>query len=140
MGGGKNHRLNLSDGVLIKDNHIAMCRARGMTLGEIVTEARQKAPKGLFVEVETTSLEEVKEAVAAGADFIMFDNMTLEQMRRAVKLLPPGVKSEASGGVNLDTVRAIAETGVSFISVGALTHSFKALDISLELEFGGKVT
>ena len=133
MGGAHNHRLNLADGILIKDNHLALLRARGLTLAEVVKKARGKAPKGMKVEVETTSLEEVKEAVSAGADIILFDNMSPSVMRRAVKLLPAGVLSEASGGVTLENVRAIAETGVTFISSGALTHSSKALDISLEL-------
>ncbi|MDP2920621.1 MAG: carboxylating nicotinate-nucleotide diphosphorylase [Dehalococcoidia bacterium] len=134
MGGGHNHRLNLGDGVLIKDNHLALLRAKGVSLKEAVTGARRKTPKELKVEVETTNLDEVREAVAAGADIIMFDNMSPEMMRQAVKLLKPGIKSEASGGVNLRNVRAIAETGVNFISIGALTHSAKALDISLELQ------
>jgi nicotinate-nucleotide pyrophosphorylase (carboxylating) len=134
MGDGQNHRLNLADGILIKDNHIALLRARGLTLAEIVKKARQKAPKGMKVEVETTSLDEVREAVEAGADIILFDNMSPATMRRALKLLPPGVMSEASGGVTLENVRAIAETGVTFISSGALTHSSRALDISLELQ------
>jgi nicotinate-nucleotide pyrophosphorylase (carboxylating) len=133
MGGAHNHRLNLADGVLIKDNHLALLHARGLTLAEVVKKARKKAPKGMKVEVETTSLDEVREAVSAGADIILFDNMSPAVMRRAVKLLPAGVLSEASGGVTLENVRAIAETGVTFISSGALTHSSKALDISLEL-------
>jgi nicotinate-nucleotide pyrophosphorylase (carboxylating) len=134
MGGGHNHRLNLSDGILIKDNHLALLRAKGKTLKEVVSQAKKKAPKDLMVEVETTNLKEVREAVSAGADIIMFDNMSPAMMRRAVKLLPSDIKSEASGGVNLETVRAIAETGADFISIGALTHSSKALDISLELQ------
>ena len=133
MGGGKNHRLNLTDEVLIKDNHLMALRAQGMTLREIVLQAKKKAPEGLKVEVETTNLQEVREAVDAGADIIMFDNMSPAEMKKAVKLLPPSIISEASGGVTLETMRAIAETGVTMISVGALTHSSKALDISLEL-------
>ena len=134
MGGGHNHRLNLADGILIKDNHLALLRARGKNLKDVVTQARKKAPQDLKVEVETTNLDEVREAVKACADIIMFDNMSPAMMRRAAKLLPSGILSEASGGVNLETVRAIAETGVNFISVGALTHSSKALDISVELQ------
>jgi nicotinate-nucleotide pyrophosphorylase (carboxylating) len=134
MGGGHNHRLNLADGILIKDNHLALLRNSGKNLKDVVTQARKKAPQDLKVEVETTNLGEVREAVRAGADIIMFDNMSPAMMRRAVKLLPSGILSEASGGVNMETVRAIAETGVNFISVGALTHSPKALDISLELQ------
>jgi nicotinate-nucleotide pyrophosphorylase (carboxylating) len=134
MGGGRNHRLNLSDGILIKDNHLAALRTGGMSLKEIVITAKQKAPEGLKVEVETTNLQEVEEAVDAGADIIMFDNMSPEEMKRGVKLLPKGMLSEASGGVNLENVRAIAETGVNIISIGALTHSPRALDISLEIQ------
>ena len=132
-GGGTNHRLNLSDGILIKDNHLMLARQQRMTLGEAVKKAKKKAAPGLRVEVETTNLNEVKEAIKAGADIIMFDNMSPAMMRRAVKLLPPNIKSEASGGINLKTLRKVAETGVNFISVGALTHSAEALDISLEL-------
>jgi len=134
MGGGHNHRLNLTDGILIKDNHLALLRAKGKTLKEVVTQAKKMAPKGLKIEVETTNLDEVREAVSAGADIIMFDNMSPAMMRRGVKLLPKEIMSEASGGVNLESVRTIAETGVNFISIGALTHSSKALDISLELQ------
>jgi len=134
MGGGHNHRLNLAEGILIKDNHLALLRTREKNLKDVVTQAREKAPQDLKVEVETTNLGEVREAVRAGADIIMFDNMSPAMMRRAVKLLPSCILSEASGGVNLETVRAIAETGVNFISVGALTHSSKALDISVELQ------
>lgn len=134
MGGGKNHRFNLGDGILIKDNHLVILREQGISLQEAIVKAREKASEGLFVEVETTNLDEVREAIAGGADIIMFDNMNPAEIRRAVKLLPFGILSEASGNVNLETVRAIAETGVNFISVGALTHSSKALDISLELE------
>ncbi len=133
MGGGRNHRMNLADGILIKDNHLAILRSRGLTLKDAVVQAKDKAPAGFQVEVETTSLAEVKEAVEAGADIVMFDNMSPALMKRAVKLLPEGVWSEASGGVNLETVHKVAETGVNIISVGALTHSSKALDISLEI-------
>jgi len=132
MGGGANHRLNLSDGILIKDNHLLLVRKQGLTLSEAIKKAKKEAPQGLWIEVETTNLDEVKEVVAAGADIVMFDNMRPEMLRQAVKLLPSSIKSEASGGINLKTVRAVAETGVDFISVGALTHSAPALDISLE--------
>ncbi len=134
MGGGRNHRFNLSDGILIKDNHLMTLRAQGKTLKEIVTKAKLNAPKGIKVEVEVTNLKEVDEAVTAEADIIMLDNMTPAQMRRAVKKVPARIKTEASGGITLDNVRAVAETGVNFISIGALTHSSKALDISLEFE------
>ena len=134
MGGGRNHRFNLSDGMLIKDNHLATLRTHGMTLKEIVAKAKQSAPAGIKVEVEVTNLKEVREAVAAKADIIMFDNISPAKMRAAVKLVPSGIMTEASGNINLKTVRAVAETGVNFISIGALTHSPKALDISLEFE------
>jgi nicotinate-nucleotide pyrophosphorylase (carboxylating) len=134
MGGGQNHRFNLSDGILIKDNHLAVLLAQGLTLKEIVARAKLKAPKGIKVEVEVTGLLEVGQAVSAGADIIMLDNMSPAQMRRAVKKIPPQIKTEASGNVTIDNVRTIAETGVNFISIGALTHSSKALDISLDFE------
>ena len=134
MGGGRNHRFNLSDGILIKDNHLATLRTHGMTLKEIVAKAKSNAPKGIKVEVEVTNLKEVEEAVAAKADIIMFDNMSPVQMRRAVKKVPARIYTEASGGITLQSVRAVAETGVNFISIGALTHSSKALDISLEFQ------
>jgi len=134
MGGGRNHRFNLGDGILIKDNHLASLRAQGMTLKEIVIKAKQNAQDGLNVEVEVTNLKEVEEAVSAAADIIMFDNMTPAQMRRAVKIVPANIYTEASGGITLKNVRAVAETGVNYISIGALTHSSKALDISLEFE------
>ena len=134
MGGGKNHRLHLGDGILIKDNHIASLRALGMSLKDIVTKAKQNAPQGLKVEVEVNSYQEAMDAVEAEADIIMLDNMSLEEMRRVVKSVPGQLKIEASGGITLANVRAVAETGVDLISIGALTHPVKALDISLELE------
>ncbi len=133
IGGGQNHRLHLGDGILIKDNHIAALRALGMSLKDIVTKTKQNA-RGLKVEVEVGTAEEAVEAVEGGADIIMLDNMSPDEMRRVVSLLPGQVKIEASGGVTLANVRAVAKTGVNLISVGALTHSPKALDISLELE------
>ena len=134
MGGGRNHRFNLSDGILIKDNHLATLRAHGMTLEEIVVKAKSNAPKGIKVEIEVTNLKEVEEAVSARADIIMFDNMSPAQMHHAVKKVPARIYTEASGGITLKNVRAVAETGVNFISIGALTHSSKALDISLEFQ------
>lgn len=134
MGGGHNHRFHLGDGVLIKDNHLAVLRARGMSLKKIVAQAKQKAPKGLMVEVEVSSASDAQAAAKAGADIIMLDNMNPDEMRRAVDLLPKEVKTEASGGISLTNVRAAALAGVDIISIGALTHSPRALDISLELE------
>jgi len=134
MGGGTNHRLHLGDGILIKDNHLAALRATGMSLKEIVARAKKNAPEGLKVEAEVTTIDEAKEAAEAGADIIMLDNMSPAEMRRVVKSLKGKVKIEASGGINLSNVRQAALTGVDYISIGALTHSPKALDISLEFD------
>lgn len=132
-GGGTNHRHGLHDMVMIKDNHIAA--AGGITAA--VDAVRARNDRGLAVEVETTNLEEVREALATGADRIMFDNMPPELMRQAVELVRAAgerrPETEASGGITLDTIRAAAETGVDLISVGALTHSAPALDLSLHL-------
>ncbi len=132
-GGGHNHRYNLADGILIKDNHIAALRARGLGLAEIVAMARARSPHTLLVEIEVETVEEAAEAVEAGADAVLLDNMTPDDMRRAVSIADGRALLEASGGVTLDTVRAVAETGVDLISVGALTHSVRALDISLDM-------
>jgi len=134
MGGGRNHRLHLGDGILIKDNHLAALHGLGMSLKEIVAKAKQNAPKDSKVEVEVTSIQEARDAIEAGADIIMLDNMSPEEMRHAVGLKPSQVRLEASGGINLNNIRQAALTGVDFISIGALTHSSKALDISLELD------
>ncbi len=129
IGGGRNHRFGLFDGILIKDNHIRA--AGGVT--QAVRRAKCAAPHPLVVEVEVTTLEELEEALAAGADWILLDNMDLDTMREAVRRVAGRAKIEASGGVTLERVRAIAETGVDAISVGALTHSARALDLSLEI-------
>jgi len=134
MGGGQNHRFHLGDGILIKDNHLAALRALGMSLKDIVAKAKENAPQGLKVEVEVNTVQEALDAAEAGADIIMLDNMNPEEMHRVVNLMPSHVKTEASGGITLENVRAAALTGVDIISIGALTHSPKALDISLELE------
>jgi nicotinate-nucleotide pyrophosphorylase (carboxylating) len=148
VGGGENHRMNLGEGILIKDNHLVALRSQGLNIKEIVARARQNASLSLRgakrrsnlqarqtqVEVEVGSVSEALEAMEAGADIIMLDNMTLEDMRKAVKSIHGRALVEASGGITLDNVRAVAETGVDFISIGALTHSARALDISLELE------
>jgi nicotinate-nucleotide pyrophosphorylase (carboxylating) len=131
-GGGANHRHGLHDMVMIKDNHIAA--AGGITAA--VDAVRARNDRGLAVEVETTNPDEVREALATGADRIMFDNMPPDLMRQAVELVraaDPRPETEASGGITLDSIRAAAETGVDFISVGALTHSAPALDLSLQL-------
>jgi nicotinate-nucleotide pyrophosphorylase (carboxylating) len=119
--------MALYDGVLIKENHVAA--AGGITTA--VTRARRHAPHTLKIEVEVRTLQEVAEALAAGADILLLDNMDLAQLRAAVELVGGRAVTEASGGVNLDTVRAIAETGVDLISVGALTHSYRSVDISM---------
>lgn len=129
VGGARNHRFGLADAIMIKDNHIAMAGS----ITEAVRRARQGAAATTTVEVETESLEMVAEALAAGADLIMLDNMPLETMAEAVRRVAGKARLEASGGVTLRTVRAIAETGVDFISVGALTHSAGSLDISLDM-------
>ena len=134
MGGGQNHRFHLGDGILIKDNHLAALRALGMSLKDIVFKAKRNAPRGLKVEVEVTNVQEALEAAQAGADIIMLDNMNPDEMRRVMSLMPSQVKTEASGGITLINVRAAAMAGEDIISIGALTHSSKALDISLELE------
>ena len=134
VGGGRNHRMNLGDGILIKDNHLAALRGQGLNIKEIVAKARRNAPQRLVVEVEVGTVQEALEAVEAGADIVMLDNMDIEDMREAVKSIHGRALVEASGGITLDNVRAVAETGVDSISIGALTHSVKALDIGLELE------
>ena len=134
VGGGKNHRMNLGDGILIKDNHLAILQNQGLNIGDIVVKARQSARRDLPVEVEVRTVAEALESVEAGADIIMLDNMRLEDMRKAVESIHGRALIEASGGITLDNVRAIAETGVDYISIGALTHSAKVLDINLELQ------
>ncbi len=130
VGGGINHRTGLYDGVLIKENHIVA--AGGIT--EAIRRARAYIPHTLKIEIETETLSQVDEALAAGADIIMLDNMSLDEMRAAVVIINGRALVEASGGVNLERVRAIAETGVDIISVGALTHSPRAMDISMLLD------
>ncbi|MBI5955915.1 MAG: carboxylating nicotinate-nucleotide diphosphorylase, partial [Chloroflexi bacterium] len=129
-GGGQNHRFGLYDMVLIKDNHI---RVAGSIKGAI-ERVRLQLDRRFPVEVEASTLAEVREAVAAGADRILLDNMSLSQMREAVGLVAGRAKLEASGRMTLERVRRVAETGVDYISVGALTHSAPALDISMEIE------
>ncbi|HEY1717326.1 MAG TPA: carboxylating nicotinate-nucleotide diphosphorylase [Verrucomicrobiae bacterium] len=150
-GGGKNHRLGLFDMILIKDNHLAVVAQASClrwagrmpasllqsekpdAIAAAVARAREKFPK-LKIEVEADTLQQVEQAVNAGANFILLDNMNLKQLRQAVKIVNGRAKTEASGGVNLKTVRTIAETGVDFISVGAITHSARAVDIGLDFE------
>jgi nicotinate-nucleotide pyrophosphorylase (carboxylating) len=131
-GGGRNHRLGLFDMFLIKDNHLVTLRKeRGGAIASAVRLCRQYDP-ALKVEVETDTLDQVKQAVAAGADFILLDNMPLATLREAVKLVNSRAATEASGGVRLENAREIARTGVDFISVGTLTHSARAADIALD--------
>jgi nicotinate-nucleotide pyrophosphorylase (carboxylating) len=130
-GGGLNHRMDLSAAVLIKDNHLA---AVDGDIGLAVTRARAVGPAGIKVEVECDKLDQVRAAIDAGADVIMLDNMQLVELRQAVQLVDGCAVTEASGGVTLDTVRLIAQTGVDWISVGALTHSAPALDLALDFD------
>lgn len=130
VGGGENHRFGLYDAVLIKDNHIKI--AGGVK--NAAARVRGQGARRNKIEIEAKTIPEVKEAIEAGADRILLDNMTVGTMKAAVKLCKKAkVKTEASGGVNLNNVRAIAKTGVDYISIGALTHSAKALDISLKI-------
>ncbi|MFC1800953.1 carboxylating nicotinate-nucleotide diphosphorylase [Nanoarchaeota archaeon] len=131
VGGGTNHRMGLYDMVLIKDNHIKVNGG----IKSAVAKAREKHPD-LKIEVETENLEMVKEALEAGADWIMLDNMSLEEMKKAVELIDKKTKVEASGGINPENIEAVAQTGVDFISIGsALTNASKSLDISINIEF-----
>ena len=130
-GGGSNHRFNLADGVLIKDNHIEA--AGGITAA--VEMARRNIPHTLKIEVEIETFEQLNEALAAGADIIMLDNMSNEDMKKAVEIVAGRAITEASGNMGEKDLRAVAETGVDIISIGALTHSVKALDISLKFKF-----
>ena len=131
-GGGVNHRVGLYDLILIKDNHLAALAAeKPSAIAAAVARARRLYPR-LRVEVEADTLEQVAQAADAGADIILLDNMTPDQLRQAVALVGGRAQTEASGGVRLDTVRAIAETGVDFVSVGALTHSARAVDLGMD--------
>jgi len=130
VGGGTNHRFSLSDGVLIKDNHI---KAAG-GIRQAVEAVRMKIPHTVKIEVETETLEQVQEALDSGADIIMLDNMPPELMKQAIKLINGKALTEASGNVSLDNIEEVAATGVDIISVGAITHSVRAMDISMKFE------
>jgi nicotinate-nucleotide pyrophosphorylase (carboxylating) len=130
-GGGVNHRLDLASAVLIKDNHLAACDG---DVALAVRRVRDMAPPGTQIEVECDTAEQVRAAVDAGADIVLLDNMSLETLRECVGIVGGRVKAEASGGVNLSNVRAVAETGVDWISVGALTHSAPALNLALDFD------
>jgi nicotinate-nucleotide pyrophosphorylase (carboxylating) len=133
VGGGHSHRFNLADSILIKDNHLAALTTRGEGIAEAIRLARLGAPHTLRVEIEVTSVDQALEALAAGAEVLLLDNMELEDMRRVAAVAQGRALTEASGGITLDNIRAVAETGVDFISVGAITHSAPALDMSLEV-------
>ncbi|KJS03570.1 MAG: nicotinate-nucleotide pyrophosphorylase [Desulfobulbaceae bacterium BRH_c16a] len=131
VGGGMNHRFNLADGVLIKDNHIAACGS----IEQAVEKVRGQIPHTIRIEVETDTLEQVQECLKCGVDIIMLDNMSPEMMLKAVRLINGRALVEASGGVSLETVEAIAMTGVDIISIGALTHSAPSCDIGMDWSF-----
>jgi nicotinate-nucleotide pyrophosphorylase (carboxylating) len=136
-GGGVNHRMGLYDGVLIKDNHLASAADSHRSIADSIAAARAFAPTGIPIEVEVDTLDQLREALAAQADIVLLDNMTPDQLREAVAMRDAtasskSIRLEASGGVNLDTIRAIAESGVDRISIGALTHSAPALDIGFD--------
>ncbi|MCS7016536.1 MAG: carboxylating nicotinate-nucleotide diphosphorylase [Gemmatales bacterium] len=134
-GGGQNHRRGLYDGILIKDNHLAALRERGQDLAYALRQIRLRLTSCFPIEIEAENLEQVAQALQEGADIILLDNMPLDMLRQAVELrnrLAPRVLLEASGGITLENVRAVAETGVDRISIGALTHSAPALDLALE--------
>ncbi len=139
IGGGVNHRFGLYDAIMMKDNHLALLAAQGIDIGAAVRRARAAVGPMVRIEVEVEELEQARLAADAGADIILLDNMTLDAMRMVVQEVVgarepgSGPLLEASGGITLDTVRAVAETGVDYISVGALTHSVRALDISLDM-------
>ena len=130
VGGGKNHRYNLSDAAMIKDNHIDACGG----IKKAVEAFRSKAGHMLKVEVEVRNFDELNEALEAGADVIMLDNMNCEQMAEAVKIIGGKAKAEASGNITLDNIKEIAKTGADIIILGALTHSVKAFDISMKIK------
>ncbi len=134
VGGGHNHRFNLADAVLLKDNHLAALKSRGLDLADAIRTIKQRVPHTMKVEVEVTSVDQIDAALAGGADIILLDNMSTDAMRDAVRRIGGRALTECSGNVTLETIRERAETGVDLISSGALTHSAKALDISLEIE------
>lgn len=136
-GGGQNHRYSLSDAVMLKDNHLAVLRAQGLDLTEAIRTVRARMPHTMHLEVEVDGLDQLPAVIAAEPDTIMLDNFTLDDLRAGVALIAGRAVVEASGGVRLDTVRAIAETGVDVISVGALTHSAPALDLGLDIVIDG---
>lgn len=133
-GGGHNHRYSLSDAVLAKDNHLAVLQQAGVGLGDAIRSARQRLGHTTHLEVEVDRLDQVEEVVSAGVDTIMLDNFTLDELRAGVALVAGRARVEASGGVRLETIADIAATGVDLISVGALTHSVRSLDLGLDVD------
>jgi nicotinate-nucleotide pyrophosphorylase (carboxylating) len=134
IGGGRNHRFNLSDGVLVKDNHLVALRNQGIGTVEALRLLRDRVPHTVRVQVEVDRLDQIPDMLEAGVDAILFDNMSPEQVREGVRMIGGRAVTEVSGGVRLDTVRAYAEAGVNVISSGALTHSTPALDVGLDFE------
>ena len=132
VGGGHNHRRGLGDGILVKDNHVEALRVAGLSLGQIVERARENASHTLKVEIEVENLDQAREALDAGAEVLLLDNMGVEEMAVAVRLARGRALTEASGGITLDNVRGVASTGVDMVSIGALTHSVNTLDVSLD--------
>ena len=135
-GGGNNHRYSLSDAVMAKDNHLAVLQSSGADLGSALREALSHLPHTTHVVIEVDRLDQIETVLAGGAHTVLLDNFSLDDLRAGVALIGERATAEASGGVNLDTVRGIAETGVDVISVGALTHSARALDLGLDLRIG----
>lgn len=133
-GGGHNHRFSLSDAVMAKDNHLAALSKQGIGLAEAISRARSRLPHTVHIEVEVDRLDQVDAALDGGADTIMLDNFSVGDLRRGVELIAGRAQVEASGGITLDTVAEIAATGVDVISVGALTHSVRALDLGLDFK------
>ncbi len=140
MGGGHNHRMSTGDGILIKDNHIAAMATRGETMTQLIKRAQAQVAHTIRIEVECDTLDQVREAVDAGADIILFDNMTPDEMRQGVEICRGRALTEASGGITIDNVREVAEAGVDLLSSGSITHSTKALDISLEVRPDGSAS
>ena len=133
-GGGHNHRFSLSDAVMAKDNHLAVLRSQGLSVTDALLDLRARLSHTTHLEVEVDAMDQIEAVLAGGVDTIMLDNFGIEELRAGVALVAGRALVEASGGVSLDTVRAIAETGVDIISVGALTHSARALDLGLDID------
>ena len=131
VAGGKPHRPNLASGFIIKDNHLVALKSKECGIKEALELAREKAPKGMPVEIEVNTIEQLKEAIEAKPDVIMLDNMSLDDMKKAIDLVPEDIKIEASGGITLENISEVAMTGVDAISVGAITNSVRAVDFSL---------